>query len=243
MYQDKMGEDISLDLIISTIEKERKTLTADKLPSTKEERYWQEEVSHEETVCDGDWEGYDGGGPACKWVWIEHEYTTKVVDEEAGWRTRIVPDHRTDKEKREEARSKLQRIYNLSEWYSARYLTGKALGEDVGAKLEEWIMKLRSKLYATKTGKGHYEDEIEIYYPGSRYGTYDVEHERKTGRKIWVDGPRIPDEEKINAAKEDLRFMYDNLENKDHRAKVGEALGYSKLRIWLHEWWRGRNGK
>ena len=51
-------------------------------------------------------------------------------------------------EKREAARKELQKLYDSSEWYSARYNAGKSLELDVDSQLESWIDNLRKNLHA-----------------------------------------------------------------------------------------------
>jgi len=158
-----------------------------------------------------------------------------------------------DKQKREAARTELQKIYDSSEWYSARYAAGKGLGlntNQLSSQVERWVVALDRQRYltiVTQEERSHFEshDVTEIvcdgYSTGSRYET-------RVESECIIDQPKIekPDIETRKNADSDLTALLKMLnystkrELYEHpdpyvRKIAATALGYSNLRVWAHE--------
>lgn len=152
-------------------------------------------------------------------------------------------------QKQEEAKQQLQQVYDSSEWYSARYVAGRALGikdNEPESRLSNWINELERKL----------QSEIVVQEEEGHCGktTWLVAMGEVEGEEYFIDKPRIvrPDIEKRKKAIEDvsklyiltdnnpninsmLKEAYKNNESKNVRIESGKTLGYSRLRIFIHE--------
>ena len=109
-------------------------------------------------------------------------------------------------------RHELEKIYESSPMFSARYHAAEALGldsEDLRQDLSGWIKEAELNLCGVISIKG--------------------------GNNGYPTKTAIPDILVRWRALQDLQWMYDTLPMIEDRARAGEALGYSDLRIWAHE--------
>lgn len=155
-------------------------------------------------------------------------------------------------QKRKAARNELQQIYDSSEWYSAKYAAGNALSLDLNQlklQTEEWITDLVVNQLNAEIIVQEEKSHIEVtpingpVVGGERADSYRYDEEERV-----IDQPEIksPDIEKRKKADSDLtalinmfgfpkkRKLYRS-HNPDISTRAGKALGYSKLRIWVHE--------
>ena len=135
---------------------------------------------------------------------------------EPGW----VKDYVPDTQKQEEARQKLQQVYETSEWYSVRYAAGRALGknrEELFSKFMSIINNLKEDLSAGEM----VEIPGQLPISTTQYGPPLEEF--------------IPDMNKFSRAFEFLDDIYNNIPDKRIREEAGKSLGYSSSKIWNHE--------
>lgn len=153
-------------------------------------------------------------------------------------------------EKRQEARESLIEIYENNDWYSARFVAGKAIGKET--PLDPWIDDLKKRIWKSISSEPNVK----------RFSNRVID-----GRVVWGDEQEVylgvtPDERtRIEAAYDSARF-YNLLRLEsprphqtsrlkqilkrayhDNIAKVemvaGTGLGYSRVRIFLHNWFKG----
>ncbi len=133
----------------------------------------QEERGHDEVIP-----GSDRGSGPCSFdkVW-DYQY---VVDQ---------PEiTEPDTAKRESARALLQDIYDSSEWYSARYAAGWALGKDLNDQFELWIETLKERLQAaTSDVTRQASKDLEHMYQNLP----NMNHRRIAGKALGYSGLRI----------------------------------------------------
>jgi hypothetical protein len=145
--------------------------------------------------------------------------------------------------KRETARKELQNIYESSEWYSVKYAAGKALDINVDERLELWIENLRKQLHAEEVVV---EGESNVYHKGSSSGgdareaVWDepdiIGPDLKTREKAVEDIAGLLEVSGLKVFRALLKEAYNIPDNNSTiRIKAGNALGYSNLRIWVHE--------
>jgi len=120
----------------------------------------------------------------------------------------IMNDSEMSKSRSAEARKSLNQIYDGDAWHSARYVAGIALGN------VDMVVNLR----ATEG----------IQELGDRIEKYSIEI--KDAAEIEYDAAMF------DMAEVDLKWMYKNMPEKEHRVNAGANLGYSPLRIWFKEW-------
>ncbi|VVB78094.1 Uncharacterised protein [uncultured archaeon] len=144
-----------------------------------------------------------------------------------------------DTEKQETARKRLQETYNSCDWYSARYLAGNALGinsEILNKETDNWILDLKKRvqLSTTETVEVKSTERRFLYddYSKDTITSNDYEDVEVTSQKS-VD--ILENLDSKTRAREDLKYFYYNLPDKDMRKKAGKSLGYSSLRIWARE--------
>jgi len=164
-----------------------------------------------------------------------------------------------DTQKREAARQALQQIYESSEWYSVRYVAGRALNLPADTNVGYWLMQLEEEIKAVKTGT-EYSDVLEYEQHLDWFeciGTTTIES-RCTRRDIKKSLHAIEDIEnlfkisQIGAVRTLLRKAYRGrinpkkcpvdgaasfctspYEEKLVITRAGKTLGYSSLRIAL----------
>lgn len=162
-----------------------------------------------------------------------------------------------DLQTQQDSRQRLQQVYDSNEFYSARYIAGKYLGLNVNNQLnkmiESWVKELEKGLSATRTEERKVDEGcyVERYGKGGYYSGSNPEWESNMVMKTFI----IPDLEKRKKAIKDISQLYAITNNnpdikslleythkrndmKEIRIEAGKALGYSTLRIWLHELFR-----
>jgi len=185
-----------------------------------------------------------------------HEFNSEGMDTYGIQVLRII---KPDTQKREVAKQQLQETYDSSDWYSARYNAGRALGirdNEPKGRLNSWVSDLIKKLDAeivVQEEIADYKPAVEApdradYISDDDYYTdvysYANLSSNKTSIKI-VKQPRIahPDTSKRQQARKDLdrlrgelRKTYKNFNvGAEERIEAGKLLGYSGLRIRVHE--------
>jgi len=114
----------------------------------------------------------------------------------------VASDPKPDIKKRQEAMAELRKIYQQSEWYSARYEAGRTTGVsddgDLSSQIDSYLSQLAEEVKAVTTG-----------------GRVDKVLRKK--------------------ARTDLKYLYSNLLGKKERARAGNLLDYSRIRIWATE--------
>ena len=138
-----------------------------------------------------------------------------------------------DVQKREAARQQLQQTYDTSDWYSARYMAGKALRTNVNSQVIDWVEKLTSIVNDHPRAKyvkvGEHEEYEDIQYWDHRW------YKMPTGTVEDFGYVPIPENIEINDnAREDLKKLYDltvrTLPGKLRKA-TGRVLGLGGLRV------------
>lgn len=216
-----------LEQILRKIDELRRDLSAEILI--------QEEEGHEEPISDHN-AGWDADSR-----WIYSDETQWVVDK---------PEIREpDKQKREAARTKLQQIYDSSEWYSARYKAGKALDtptEKLNEQPDLWLKELEKELDAEKLV--HFDGPSSRNYREAVGGTsadwrgvdlgeaYDAEIPDHVKRlKAIKDTAELLRFSNYNSIKKLLQRAYDSNIVPDVRKQAGKYLGKGRFRIWFHD--------
>ncbi len=183
--------------------------------------------------------------------WAESYHGSRGTDNRADdvW---VVDQERIDEPdlgKRETAKAELEQIYSTSEWHSARYIAGKALGKK--DLLGTYVGELEEALHATKV-------EVAPVVVGQEWlPAFDVDSSELVPIDVYGTKPsKMPDVAKRSMAVEDAAMLY-KLSQKDKAVErllvdlyknskssediwtAGEALGYSRLKIWWHNLWKG----
>ena len=214
-----------LEKVLAQVENLRRDLSAEK------------EIGGHYVETEGVWVGGSRGG-SNPGYWETEPYSGYVCDYEP------------DIQKRESAKQQLQQFYDNSEWYSARYIAGRALSvkdNEPEGRLKKWVDELKEQLKSEivlQEEKIHHQEEK--YCGGSGHGDSCIREDEHYIPGGWIiDEPAIikPDEEKRKKAKQDLDRLKTELKgtynNKSifsgERAEAGKALGYSSLRILTHE--------
>lgn len=168
-----------------------------------------------------------------------------------------------DTQKREAAKQKLKQIYDSSEWYSARYNSGKALGSEVNNNLIDWISQLEKDIISTKTDMikfkvGTHTEQVEVSEQvlDSRYTWGSTPITETSIQDVKVEDYKeklviVPDEIVREKALKDISKLYRRSnsqqlkellikaykenDSKEIRVTAGRELGYSNLRIRAHE--------
>jgi len=163
------------------------------------------------------------GGSDAIWVRAEHAVGNWIVDK---------PEiTKPDTQKQEPARQKLQQLYDISEWYSARYIAGRALGineDTLFQQIQEWInglfkkTRVRGRYEEIWEHTGGYAEGFDIYY-----GTEFVPNEKGSIEKFEL--------EKIPGAREDLITLYKSSQTKDIRKMCGRLLDYPEAGFLIDE--------
>jgi hypothetical protein len=213
---------------------------------------------------------------------VQEEETSEIPDYGSGWddymndayspgglkyRSEVIKPRiaHPDTQRQEEARQKLQESYNSSDWYSVRYVAGRALGirdNQPGGRLSSWVRNLEGQLSAeivVQEGEGHTEKGIvgvkigdNLGVPGCNYSgpsgffeSFDFPSSYESSNEYVIDKLRIahPDTKIRERARKDLdrltselRKTYDNSSiNFEERKAVGKALRYSDSKIWTDE--------
>jgi len=122
-----------------------------------------------------------------------------------------------------QTKEELEEIYAGSEWYSARYAAGKALGKiESNGVITTWLEELTNEMSATLRGRWDYRTRL-VGPDEEIFIITDKGNDIKPNNKLR------------DKARTDLKFLYNNLPNKYHRERAGAILGYSRFRIWAHE--------
>ena len=158
-----------------------------------------------------------------------------------------------ENQKKELMRIELQQIFRSSEWYSARYAAGKALGmnhEELDRQVITWASELEVELAAKKEEIKHitYKELEHVYFPVKRYyDEYDDEY-----IEVWKEKEEIShvvDKDKrlrtirdigelyklskSPLARSQLRRVYNEEDIPQLRREAGRELGYNEFRIWI----------
>ena len=191
----------------------------------------------------------------------------------------------SDTQRRESARQQLQQTYDSSEWYSARYVAGRALNlskEKMNRDMDSWLVELTNQLKSTKEGRrkvivgSHFvcmggggvmsscdahagpNDSDRKYeevddYKERLFDLVDFEKRQNTIRdarhlfqltkspkaKTFLESVYVGKfDSLLDEAPEDVNAYRHgvNLGLKSKiRTEAGKALGYSSLRVWVHE--------
>ena len=148
-----------------------------------------------------------------------------------------------DTKKREVAKVELQKVYDSSEWYSARYTAGVALKvntEELDEQIRSWLRDLERKLEA--------EVVVDTYIDHYRTSGGPSTHEQDFYDDVEVKKPDVPTR---IAAVQDLGNLF-KLSNSDSvksllqqtyhfntrynvRKQAGKYLGKSTLGIWFRQ--------
>jgi len=124
----------------------------------------------------------------------------------------IVDKSEPDIKKRSVSRESLNKIYNSSVWYTARYEAAKALGnQDLDVNIIQWISELTNLLDPSKS-----TDFVVQVMAVHDLGTLHHRHPNLKLKKL-------------------IKVVYKHNSNKNVRVQAGEELGYSLLRIGFHE--------
>ena len=140
-----------------------------------------------------------------------------------------------DTEKRQAAREKLQHLRESSPWYTVRYLAALALGID-GERLDKTVEELLAQL-ALDPGASENSDRIvdaRRLYEMARTSNLRL----RTGRLIGINDADILARELflVKSLDEDkVKYIYQAASSPADRKAAGKRLGYSSIRIWLHE--------
>lgn len=160
---------------------------------------------------------------------------------------------------RKETRAELQKIYNSSEWYSARYKAGISLGMDakkLSCDAHSWLPDIRRRLRAEKTQEivnaATYENEevktgkivdgvpetrnIVVLKPKANKIAFADREKRLMALK---DAARLYEISRMGILEEILQDTYLNNNCRDVRIQAGRYLGHSKIRVTLGEFYRG----
>lgn len=128
-----------------------------------------------------------------------------------------IPIKEPDAKKREDARQGLQKIYDSSEWYFARYAAGRVLTIEetrIKSDLEKWLDIL------CKDARLNWGYNAPI----TRGCTPDFQPDN--GEEFVITDKEAYS--KVNKAKKDLRIFYRVLRSKENLSKIGEALDIPK---------------
>ena len=216
-----------LEVVLRRTEDLRRDLSAEKVI---QEEIWEE---GEEILGDSSW---NYGMPTGKY---EKSVRTQPEIKEQ------------DTQKRESAKQELQRVYDSSEWYSARYFARRALGD---LKLENlpnlWLSELEKRVNATKTlmkevddghyaevyqeGRGYYGGSSPKWVPNIIEKPFD-EPDKEVRIKAIDDYKELLRLSNSSPIKELIKKAYRKNELASVRRAAGKSLGYSMLRIWIHE--------
>jgi len=174
--------------------------------------------------------------------------------EEEYWAIDKPAKYAPDTKKREEARIQLNKIYDSSEWYSARYLAGITLRvylEHLNEQITQWLTEIsngtNSKVtvmrevdvggdYQEVYGKGGYYNGGSSceYVPCMEPRPFEEPDEDKRIRSV-TDARKLFELSRSAAVKDLLKGIYKKNDVQAVRTSAGQALGYSSLRIWAHE--------
>lgn len=149
--------------------------------------------------------------------------------DEAVWEVTQPRITKPDVKKIESTKTRLQQIYDASEWYCLRYAAGKALSSDI--PLDMFVKELGEGLDAKKMGIIVFETYRDSRrFPGVEY--YDEEREalvpdEPKRKKAIVDAYHLYSITSDPSLKELLKRTYKLHENNEIRREAGKALGYS----------------
>ena len=141
-------------------------------------------------------------------------------------------------EKRQEAKSKLEEIYNSSVWYSARHEAANALNLKHEDEIPNWINDLKKNLKAEKIESYFEECDTGHLTTDPRGGGCSFDKEIiavTTGTKTIEATRYVTDWETRDRAEADLIYLYKNIKEKKHRLKIGKILGYNFIKINIDE--------
>lgn len=122
-----------------------------------------------------------------------------------------------DVQKRELSRAKLQQIYAFSEWYSARYVAGQALGISNNQLLkqkEKWLIKISEELCLPNKERVYAGEKVVGELP-NQYGNYN--NMEDVTESIYM-----------------LQINENNMARKIHAKEDLKSLGYNRLILWGH---------
>jgi len=148
-----------------------------------------------------------------------------------------------DTDRRRVAREGLRETFKSCKWISGRYEAGKALDvskQEIDKQVKEWVWKLTEDLRA--------EEVVDTYVHHYRTSGGPSTHEQDFYEDVEIKKPDIRVREKALSDLVKLSKLSDSPEveklfkttywfNKagSVRRDSGRELGYSGLRIWLHE--------
>jgi len=157
-----------------------------------------------------------------------------------------------DTQKQADARAELLQVYDSSEWYSARYLAGKASAiepKELDKQMNEWLADLKKKAWLPVTKEVVVKQHVytEHYIGDEKPSTYvltDTEPRiieenilpRRNARRDLIrlfQASNSPKAEKI--LKDIANMSWDKgypYQDKEGIIESGQALSYSKFRIW-----------
>ena len=138
-----------------------------------------------------------------------------------------------------ELRLRLMCIHNSTpehpDWFSARYEAGKALGvpkEELDSKLKQWFGKEEEMIpyWNCQCQSGGDPPTITVTSQFSATDSKTIEVPDYSGCSAPIGFELL-----MKMSQIDVLYFYNNLPEKEQRKTAGKALGYSSLRIWLHE--------
>ena len=168
-----------------------------------------------------------------------------------------------DTDKQEESRQRLQQVYDSSQWYSARYVAGRAIGKnnaELDSKIDGWLGDLYERAWLPKTKQiivGEHEETREYTpYNEDSWSTRNVidtikvtDYEeiiaveniepRKNARKDLIKLFQLSNSQQAKGAVRDIANVWTQTEahsypDKEGMIEAGKALDYSSLRIWMN---------
>ncbi len=186
-----------------------------------------------------------------------------------------------DVQKRDAARQQLQQVYDTSNWYSARYVAGRAFGAEVNSQAIDWIEQLAKVINDHPVSKYIKVGEHEVYedvqswdykrwysVPAGTVEDFDNvpipenievnnnaredlkklynltvrtlpgKLRKATGHVLGLGSLKVAETELIHDGQlneHELEEVYEYSKNKGFRSQAGKKLGYSSIRICVHE--------
>ena len=234
------------------------------MPTLEEElvevRSWCSDLSATHVVQqeEGHWEA-----PEMK-AGVDYDPKTWIVygDPKDEWVIDKPEQREPDMYRREQAQEALQDRYERSSWHSVKYTAARALGVDektLNDHIVKWTADLARRLKATRTEAvkvGEHEEEGGEGYTNRGWGdrdsggyaawgekrTYTVDdYEDRTVEDMPTQCAALEDAAALfhasgaDPAKDLLTDTYRHNNFSALRRQAGEALGYSRPRIWAHE--------